>query len=77
MKVDPRTADIPVLLISASFTSPSERARGLDSGADGYLTHPVEPPVLWQRFARARSRAAERARESEVRFRPWPTRRPS
>jgi PAS domain S-box-containing protein len=71
MKVDPRTADIPVLLISASFTSPSERARGLDSGADGYLTHPVEPPVLLATIrALLRSRAAERAlRESEVRFR--------
>src|SRR4029079_13007705 len=36
MKADPQTSDIPLLLISASFTSPSERARGLDAGADGY-----------------------------------------
>jgi PAS domain S-box-containing protein len=65
------TDDIPLLLISASFTSPNERARGLDSGADGYLTHPVEPPVLLATIrALLRSRAAERAlRESEARFR--------
>ena len=71
MKADPRTADIPLLLISASFTSPSERARGLDAGADGYLTHPVEPPVLLATIrALLRSREAERAlRESEARFR--------
>jgi PAS domain S-box-containing protein len=71
LKMNPRTADIPLLLISASFTSPNERARGLDAGADGYLTHPVEPPVLLATIrALLRSRAAERAlRESEARFR--------
>jgi PAS domain S-box-containing protein len=71
MKTNPRTADIPLLLISASFTSPNERARGLDAGADGYLTHPVEPPVLLATIrALLRGRAAERAmRESEARFR--------
>src|SRR5687768_2010026 len=65
------TADIPLLLISASFTSPTERARGLDAGADSYLTHPVEPPVLLATVrALLRGREAELAlRESEVRFR--------
>jgi signal transduction histidine kinase len=68
MKAEPATADIPLLLISASFTSPNERARGLDAGADGYLTHPVEPVVLLATIrALLRSRAAERAlRESEA-----------
>ncbi|HEX6049208.1 MAG TPA: response regulator, partial [Gemmatimonadaceae bacterium] len=70
-KADPQTADIPLLLISASFTSPNERARGLDAGADGYLTHPVEPPVLLATVrALLRGREAELAvRESEARFR--------
>ena len=65
------TADIPLLLISASFTSPNERARGLDAGADSYLTHPVEPPVLLATVrALLRGRDAElKLRESEVRFR--------
>ena len=71
LKATPHTADIPLLLISASFTSPNERAHGLDSGADGYLTHPVEPPVLLATMrALLRGRAAELAlRESEARFR--------
>ena len=71
LKADPPTADLPVLLISASFTSPNERARGLDAGADGYLTHPVEPPVLLATVrALLRGREAELARrESEARFR--------
>jgi len=60
IKADPATAAIPVLLISASFTSPSARAQGLDAGADGYLTHPVEPPVLL-----ATVRALLRTREAE------------
>ena len=70
-KVDSRTTDIPLLLISASFTSPNERARGLDAGADGYLTHPEEPPVLLATVrALLRGRQTEIAlRESEERFR--------
>src|SRR4029079_17111640 len=68
---DPHVADIPLLMISASFTSPSERAKGLDAGADGYLTHPVEPPVLLATVrALLRGREVELAlRESEARFR--------
>ena len=71
LKADPLTAGIPLLLISASFTSASARAQGLDAGADGYLTHPVEPPVLLATVrALLRTRQAERAlRESEARFR--------
>ena len=71
LKADPLTSGVPVLLISASFTSGSARAQGLDAGADGYLTHPVEPPVLLATVrALLRTRQAERAlRESETRFR--------
>ena len=71
LKADPLTSGVPVLLISASFTSASARAQGLDAGADGYLTHPVEPPVLLATVrALLRTRQAERAlRESEARFR--------
>ena len=71
LKSQEPTADIPLLLISASFTSPNERARGLDAGADSYLTHPVEPPVLLATVrALLRGRDAElKLRESELRFR--------
>ena len=37
---------MPILFISASFTGPGAHAQGLESGADGYLTHPVDPGVL-------------------------------
>src|SRR4029079_3133992 len=46
IKADPTTRDVPVLHISASFTTPEAKAEGLDSGADGYLTHPVDPNEL-------------------------------
>ncbi len=61
-KSHPRLAQIPVLLLSASFTTDEARTMGLDAGADGYLTHPVEPPVLL-----ATVRSLLRARQSERR----------
>ena len=46
LKADPKLAVIPVLHLSASFTSSEWRAHGLEAGADAYLTHPVEPREL-------------------------------
>ena len=46
LKADPVTAAIPVLHISASYVSNDARALGLNRGADGYLTEPVDPGVL-------------------------------
>ena len=46
LKGDLVTRDVPVLHLSASFTTPEAKAEGLDSGADGYLTHPVDPTEL-------------------------------
>jgi two-component system, NtrC family, sensor kinase len=46
IKRDPRIASIPVLQISASFVSSEDRARALEGGADGYLTHPIDRLVL-------------------------------
>jgi two-component system NtrC family sensor kinase len=46
IKADPETASVPVLQISASFTSSVDRVRALDAGADGYLTHPIDRMVL-------------------------------
>ena len=56
------TAHIPVLHISAEKISAEDQAHGLDQGADGYLTHPVDRAVLiaWVK-ALLRIRAAERA----------------
>lgn len=65
------TARIPIIHLSATFVGAADKARGLEMGADGYLTHPVEPPVLVatiRAFLRARD-AEEGMRRSEERFR--------
>jgi PAS domain S-box-containing protein len=67
---DPRTASIPILHISASFTDTASKARGLDNGADGYLTHPVDPPVMLA-TVRALLRAHTAEREVAEAARQW------
>ena len=61
IKENPRTANIPVLQVSAAFTSSESRVQALDSGADAYLTQPLEPTVLL-----ATVRALLRLREAEA-----------
>lgn len=61
IKANPQTSNIPVLQISASFTSSESRVQALDSGADAYLTQPMEPAVLV-----ATVRALLRLREAEA-----------
>jgi PAS domain S-box-containing protein len=46
IKADPATSLMPVLMLSATYRDDQARVKGLESGADGYLTHPVEPQVL-------------------------------
>ena len=63
IKQHPATSTLPVLHLSASYTKGEDKAHGLDGGADGYLTHPVEAPELIatvNALLRAR-RAEERA----------------
>ncbi|MGH1504103.1 MAG: SpoIIE family protein phosphatase [Acidimicrobiales bacterium] len=45
-KQDPDRVQVPIILWSTVSVSAAEQALGLDSGADGYLTDPVEPEVL-------------------------------
>lgn len=40
------TSTIPVLQVSASYTTEQDHVRSLDDGADTYLVHPIEPTVL-------------------------------
>src|SRR5262245_3534188 len=71
LRKNDRTARIPVLHLSATFVKDIDKVHGLEVGADGYLTHPVEPPVLVATvlaFLRAR-KAEEEMRKSEAKFR--------
>jgi two-component system, NtrC family, sensor kinase len=61
IKANPQTANIPVLQISAVFTSSESRVQALESGVDAYLTQPIEPTVLI-----ATVRALLRLREAEA-----------
>lgn len=64
------TARLPILHLSATFLTPDHKVTGLEAGADGYLTHPIEPPVLIATVnAFLRTRQAELdLRASEARF---------
>ncbi len=46
IKNDLVLSSIPVLMTSASFIEGRDRALGLDCGADGYLTTPIDPLEL-------------------------------
>lgn len=78
LKSDQKTRSIAVLQISASYTGADAQAQGLQRGADGYLTHPVDGPVLCAtvqallRMRRAENNeklARERAEASERHYR--------
>jgi len=64
------TARTPVIHLSATFVNDVAKVQGLEAGADGYLTHPIEPPVLIATVnAFLRTRLAEEAmRASEAKF---------
>ncbi|MEF7613179.1 response regulator [Aquincola sp. MAHUQ-54] len=64
-------ARMPVLHLSAAFVTDEDKVKGLDAGADAYLTHPVEPAVIVATVqALVRTRIAENAmRQSEAKFR--------
>lgn len=70
IRSDAETRSIPILHLSASFTDESDRAFGLQSGADAYLTEPVEPELLLATIhALLRTRAAERVAERALQTR--------
>jgi signal transduction histidine kinase len=67
LKADAVTAGIPILLLSASLVGPQHHVQGLETGADGYLTEPVEPEVLLAHIkALLRLRRAERELQEAV-----------
>lgn len=79
LRRQPTTFKLPVIHLTAAYLTDEDKVRGLDSGADAYLTHPVEPAVLVSTIqALVRTREAEDAmRHSEAKFRAAFERAPS
>src|SRR5437764_5615085 len=65
LKANPRTADIPVVMVTA-LSDVADRLRGLESGADEFLTKPVNDTAL---FARVRSLVRLKRMMEELRLR--------
>jgi DNA-binding response OmpR family regulator len=71
LKEAPATASIPVLYLSAAYRGPEHRVQGLELGADGYLTQPVDGRELVatvNALLRARQ-VRDAVADSEERFR--------
>src|SRR5689334_10121967 len=71
LKEDPRTAYVPVLLISGLATSDDANIQGLHAGADDYLDLPFRNEELLVKVARLveRHRIGKALKESEERYR--------
>jgi PAS domain S-box-containing protein len=71
LRAVPATAVVPVIHLSATYVEDRHKVAGLNAGADAYLTHPAEPPILVatvQALVRARL-AEDQLRRSQSRFR--------
>src|SRR5216110_3248890 len=65
LKANPRTADVPVVMVTA-LSDVANRLHGLEVGADDFLTKPVNDIAL---FARVRSLARLKRMMEELRLR--------
>src|SRR5256885_11500764 len=65
LKANPRTADVPVVMVTA-LSDVADRLRGLEVGADDFLTKPVNDTAL---FARVRSLVRLKRMMEELRLR--------
>ena len=71
IRTQPGTALLPVIHLSASHVLDDDKVRGLNAGADAYMTHPAEPALLvatLQALIRAR-KAEEATRRADAGFR--------
>jgi two-component system cell cycle response regulator len=62
LKADPTLRHIPVVMVTA-LDQRDDRIKGLEAGADEFLTKPVDDVAL---FARVRSLAAPESRDGRV-----------
>jgi len=65
LKNAPTTAHLPIVMVTA-LDQPSDRLKGLDAGADDFLTKPVDDASL---FARVRSLVRLKSVTDELRTR--------
>ena len=65
IKQSPKTAHLPVVMVTA-LDQPADRVAGLESGADDFLTKPVDDAAL---FARVRSLVRLKMMTDELRMR--------
>ncbi|EJE50990.1 PAS domain S-box [Acidovorax sp. CF316] len=71
LRADARTEFTPIIHLSATYMQSEHKVAGLNAGADAYMVHPAEPPLMvatLQALIRART-AEEDLRRSEIRFR--------
>jgi PAS domain S-box-containing protein len=69
LKADPRTADVPVIFLSA-LSDARDKVKAFESGGADYITKPLDPFEVLSRvqmhLARARAQAALRASRSQL-----------
>ncbi|WP_342149137.1 PleD family two-component system response regulator [Methylorubrum sp. SB2] len=70
LKANPNTAHLPVVIVTA-LDQPADRLRGLDAGADDFLTKPIDDTAL---MTRVRSLVRLKAVTDELRSRALATR---
>ncbi len=69
LRADPATAHIPIVQMSAAFTTSTDRVQGLQGGADTFLVAPVDPDELLATLTtvlRTQTLSQERARLLEA-----------
>jgi len=47
LKQDDRYQNVPIVLLSARYTEPADRAEGMLAGAESYLSKPISVESLW------------------------------
>ncbi|PWC44836.1 MULTISPECIES: phosphate regulon transcriptional regulator PhoB [unclassified Azospirillum] len=67
LRRNPKTRDIPIIMLTARGEE-GDRVRGLNSGADDYLTKPFSPTELVARMRAVLRRAAPALNDETLRF---------